>query len=306
MSLRKLAGAIVAALISVVADAGADDTAPTSVRADSGEAGAPPELTVEQIVEKNVAARGGLEAWRGIVTMMWTGHIESGNAHAAIEPFVFELKRPNKMRFEVSAEHERSMRVFDGTLGWTTRASNIGSTLRRYTRSELKSAHDAQGIDGLLIDHQAKGIKVALAGTDQVDGHAAYRLDITLPSGTERRLWIDAQSFLEVKYERHPGLPVGRAGDEFIYYRDYRSIGRVRMPFTIEAQPKPGSPIEKMMIDKVTLNPVLSDAHFERPQPAGPRRPSPELQSSRPVADPPMMASWRGSPATVSERIAAR
>ena len=247
----------------------------------AGEGGPPPDLTVDQIVEKNVAARGGLEAWRGIQTMIWTGHINTGNPAAPIEPFVFELKRPNKMRFEINAEHERTVRLFDGATGWKFRASNSSPpALKPYSRSELRSARDAQGIDGLLIDHQAKGIKVDLDGTDQVEGRKAYRLNITLPSGTTRRLWVDAQTFLEVKYERQPHPPVGRTGAVFVHYRNYRMIGAVRMPLTIETEAQPGAPGERMTIDDVTLNPSLSDAHFERPSPAGGRDTPPELRSA--------------------------
>src|SRR5437016_4814071 len=115
------------------------------------EADARPELTAAQIVERNAAARGGLEAWRKIQTMSWTGHIETGNPAAPLVPFVFELKRPNKTRFEIREEQDRVVRVFDGSLGWKVRVPGSGAqAVKPYTPEELRSAHEAQGIDGLL------------------------------------------------------------------------------------------------------------------------------------------------------------
>jgi len=38
-------------------------------------------LSAEQIAAKNEAARGGVEAWRKIQTMLWRGHMESTARH---------------------------------------------------------------------------------------------------------------------------------------------------------------------------------------------------------------------------------
>jgi outer membrane lipoprotein-sorting protein len=272
MSMRALGGWALAGLISVAAAAGQPDTVPT--------------LTADQIVEKNVAARGGLEAWRKIQTMVWTGRIETGKPSAATVAFVLEYKRPNKMRFETRADHEQSARVFDGAAGWKTRTSASGAaTLKRYSRSELRSARDAQGIGGLLIDHQARGIEVALEGPDEVDGHRAYRLAVTLPSGSTRHVWVDAQTFLDLKYEREGRAPGGRTGTVSVFYRDWRAIDGLQIPTTTEARAAGGNAAERMVIDNVTLNPSLSDAHFERPNAPERRKAQPGLRSASPAGD---------------------
>jgi hypothetical protein len=249
-----------------------------SAAAAAGDADVALNLTVDQIVEKNAAARGGLDAWRKVETMIWAGHIETGNPPAPPKAFVLELKRPNKTRFEIKAGQDKTVRVFDGANGWKIQASNSRApTLKRYTPSELRSAHEAQGIGGLLIDHQTKGIHVALDGTDQIGGHRSYRLTVTLPSGSTRRVWIDAQTFLELKYERESHTAAGRSGVVSVFYRDYRAIDGLQIPTTIEADADGDQVAEKMVIDGVTLNPSLSDAHFERPKDLGPRNRLPDL-----------------------------
>ncbi len=269
MSKRGLGVCALAGLITAAAAAGGADTGPG--------------LTAAQIVEKNVAARGGLEAWRKIQTMTWTGHIETGNPAAPIVPFVFELKRPNKTRFEIREEQDRVVRVFDGSLGWKVRASRSGApAVKPYTAEELRSAHEAQGIDGLLIDHQAKGIEVALDGSDEVEGRKAYRLAVTLPSGSLRHVWVDADTFLELKYDRLSHGPAGRGGTVTVSYRSYRAIDGLQIPMTIETG-SPGRGVEKMVIDNVTLNPLLSNARFARPNDVGPHHALPGLRTDSPA-----------------------
>jgi hypothetical protein len=222
--------------------------------------------TADQIVEKNVAARGGVEAWRQVRTMIWGGHIATGNLSDPILPFVLEYKRPTKTRFEITTGHEKTLRIFDGSTGWKELTSAVGAPiLRRFSRHELRSAREAEGIDGLLIDHQAKGIEVALEGTDDVGGHKAYRLAATLPSGLTRHVWVDAQTFLDLKSSREPHTTGGRARTESVFYRDYRAIDGLLMPMTIETRDSEGRVVRRMTIDEVTLNPSLSDSHFQKP-----------------------------------------
>lgn len=142
----------------------------------------PSRLTAEEIVAKNVAVRGGLEAWRQIQTVTWVGHIETGSVSTPLLPFVLEMKRPNKTRFEIMAEDQQSVRIFDGAAGWKTgKAAGARPGLQPYTPEELRSARDAQTMEGPLIDYAAKGVAVALEGMDQIEGHEAYRLNVTLP-----------------------------------------------------------------------------------------------------------------------------
>ena len=92
----------------------------------------------------------------------------------------------------------------------------------------------AQVIDGLLIDHQAKGIAVALDGVDEIEGRKAYRLGVKLPSGVSHHVWIDAETFLDIKYDRVSRNALGRSATTWVSYRDYRTIDGLQIPSVIE------------------------------------------------------------------------
>jgi len=233
------------------------------------------ELSALQIVEKNVAARGGLEAWRKIQTMVWLGHIERASAGAASLPYVLEQKRPNKTRFEIKVRNQVATRIYDGTDGWKLHpASNGRPDLQPFTAEELVFARDRQGIDGALLDYQAKGIAVTLDGIDEVEGRKAYRLSVNMPSGASHHVWIDAQSFLEVKYDQQSRNGLGLMGRVTVYYRNYQTIDGLQIPLLIESSLSSARNIarstDKMVIDKISLNPPLDDQRFAKPRlPAG-------------------------------------
>ncbi|MEM5420851.1 hypothetical protein AB3X91_11165 [Paraburkholderia sp. BR14263] len=226
------------------------------------------DLSADEIVQKNVDARGGLDAWRKVQTMIWSGHVDSANAPAPDLPFVLAMKRPNKTRFEVTVYNQKSVRVFDGRQGWKLGPNGMGSaTPRPYSMDEATSARDEQVIDGLLIDHEAKGVTVTLEGKDQVGGRDAYRLAAKLPSGVIRHVWIDAQTFLDVQVDRQVRTPRGQTVVVDVNYSDFRSVEGLQIPLEIESGAPASDKKDKLTIDKVSLNPALDDGIFTRPAP---------------------------------------
>jgi hypothetical protein len=222
-------------------------------------------LTAPQIIEKNVAARGGLEAWRKVDTMAWAGRIESANGPAPSMQFLMEMKRPNKTRFEILSGGQMSVRIYDGADGWKLRPTSTGVDLQPYKAEELRFSHDGHVIDGPLIDHAAKGIGVALEGVEEVEGRKAYRLSLSMPSGARQRVWVDAETFLDVKYDREATNPQGRQSVVSVFYRDYRTVGGLLVPLVIESGAAAGKATDKLIIERVALNPELDERLFAKP-----------------------------------------
>jgi len=223
-------------------------------------------LSAAEIVDKNIAARGGLAAWQKIRTMVWVGHVQTADGAAGELPFLLEQKRPNMTRFEVKGQGVRSVRGFDGASGWKMRAGRSGEpAIEAYSGEEVKFAREAGGIDGPLIDYQAKGIMVSLDGVDSIDGRKAYRLSLAWPSGTSRHVWIDAESFLDIQSDRQARDNRGRIATVVVRYGDFRTVDGVQIPMRIETSSAMAKSGDKMLIDRVALNPPLEDRQFARP-----------------------------------------
>jgi hypothetical protein len=130
----------------------------------------------------------------------------------------------------------------------------------------LKFARAGQGIDGPLIDSAAKGNLVTLEGLDEIEGHTAYRLEVRLLAGERDRLWIDAKSFLDIRCDRvvdgSTGVPRKVVS---LLYRDYKTFEGLKMPSIIETSGDAHSPPDRMVIERVLLNPPLDSWAFVNP-----------------------------------------
>jgi hypothetical protein len=226
-----------------------------------------PQLTAKQIVAKNVKARGGLDAWRKIDTMVSIGQLETGNPSMPRLPFVMQQARPNKTRFEVHARDKTSVRVFNGVEGWKLHQSHKGSPeVLPYTAEEIAAARDALGLDGPLVDYQAKRVGVDFDGIEEVAGKPAYRLIVKLPSGATRRWWIDAATFLDLKYERDSRTSTGQPATLSVSFANYKSVDGLLIPHSIITGRESGKAIEAMVIEQVFLNRQIEDKVFAEPR----------------------------------------
>jgi hypothetical protein len=235
------------------------------------------DLSASEIVARNVAARGGLDAWRKVQTMVWLGHIEGAHAPMPSLPFKLEQKRPNKTRLEIQVPGDRSVRAFDGVRGWKVRSTRGRPEVEPYSPQEARYAQAGHGLDGPLIDSSARSDAVSLQGVDEIGGRRAYHLSVRLKSGGAEDVWVDAETFLEVRYDRMADGPAGASRRVSATYGDYRVVDGLRIPFLITTGGGPGtSSSDRMQLETVVLNAPLEDSTFAShgaPSPGGRMRP---------------------------------
>jgi hypothetical protein len=262
-------------------------------------------LTAAQVVDRNVAARGGLQAWRGVQTLQETGTMGAGGNDRTTQPaeipgakrpgksmpmpssprlkeeaqlpFVLDLERPRKMRLELQFAGKTAVQVYDGENGWKLRPYLNRLEVEPYTEDEAKLAAMQSDLDGPLVDYAAKGTTVELAGMEKVEDRDTYNLKLTLKDGRTVHVWVDAQTFLEAKVEGQPRRLDGKIHPVEVYYRDYRAVNGLQIPFVLETHVLPAEtgaagarephyPAEKIAIVKVVVNPKLDASRFTKPQ----------------------------------------
>ncbi len=229
-------------------------------------ADAPATLTAAQIVDKNVAARGGLQAWKAVHTLSMSGKLEAGGTQNTQLPFALEMKRPRKTRLELKFNGQTAVQVYDGVNGWKLRPFLNRHQVEPYTAEELKAASLQADLDGPLMDYNAKGTKVEVEGSQAVEGRQAYKLKLTLKKGQVQHIWVDAQTFLEVKVDGSPRRLDGKYHPVETYFRDFRSVNGLMVPYVLETAVEGAKRTEKIRIESVVVNPKLEDSHFAKPQ----------------------------------------
>lgn len=225
-------------------------------------------LTAEQVVSRNVAARGGLKAWRAVSTLTLSGRMQAGGKENPELPFVMKMKRPHKSRLEIRFEDQTALQVYNGTQGWKLRPFLGRDDVEPYTTAEARESEAWQELDGPLVDYAKKGTKVSLLGTEAIEGHNTYKLKLILKNGEQRRVWIDAGNFLERKIDGEPRKMDGKMRSVSIYYRDFKSEHGLVMPHVFETFIEGGQQSHKLFIDQVGVNQPLDETLFIKPDPA--------------------------------------
>ena len=225
----------------------------------------PASLTAAQIVEKNVSAKGGLQAWRAVQTISFSGKRDAGGKAKVQLPFVLEKKRPRKLRIESVFANDTAVQVYDGTNGWKLRPYLGRRDVEPYTPEELKSAAFDSDLDGPLVDYATKGNKVELEGVEKVENHDAYKLKLTLKGGQVQHIWVDAENFLDVKVEGTPVRMNGKMRPVSIYLRDYKDVSGLMIPYVMETEVQGYKETHSIFIENVVVNPKLEDSLFTKP-----------------------------------------
>ncbi len=257
---------------------------------------APSKMSAAQILERHIAARGGATAWRAVQALSVSGTMDAGTgdsiarsakiseaglgasgrrrqaaANAAQPgqvqlPFRLELKRPQFSRLEIDFAGKTAVQVFNGEQGWKLRPYLNRDDVEPFTAEEVKASKGLSDMEGPLVDSAAKGTAVAVEGMEAVDGHDAYRLKLTAKDGRVQHVWVDAQSFLDVKLEGIPRVMDGKQRNVYIYQHDFRSVQGVMVPYQYETAVDSGTQRHKMTVQTVLVNPPLDASRFNKPQ----------------------------------------
>jgi hypothetical protein len=219
--------------------------------------------TVDEIVAKHLAARGGREALQAVKTLRMTGRAIAGPGRQAIVRR--EIARPAKIRTEFVFQGTTGVYAFDGTAGW--RVSPLDGSLDAEPLPEDEAAASAEqaDIEGPLVDWKAKGHKVDLVGTASRPGGPAHELKVTLKSGAVRRVFVDATTGFVVRTEstrRVRGQDVALETE----FGDYRKTDGVAFPHSIEGSARGRPNRLRIVVDSVEVNPRLDDSRFKMPR----------------------------------------
>jgi hypothetical protein len=235
--------------------------------------------TVEDIVHRYVEARGGAAKLRAVESLRFSGTMELPEVSAA---FVLELKRPHRMRTEFVVQGQTGVRAFDGQHAWE-RLPLPGDEPRPMAPEEAAEARAQADVDlSPLVDSAAKGFAVELVGRDRLPGGETWKLVVRGREGPPRTLHLDVRSHLVVQtidVRSVDGQPVEMVTE----VSDYRPLGGLVFPHRIEVGPRGKPERQRLVIQKVEVNPPLDASRFTMP---GGRRKAPSRKPAAPTVLP--------------------
>jgi zinc protease len=222
--------------------------------------GAPPESAPASLIDRAIAAKGGLERLRGVRTVHAVAEMEVGDPGAEPMTVTTRIAYPDRFRIDVASSKGVMTQVFADGKAWM----RLSSQERTYDMlgEELRAAADRDVLK-LLLGIKDGTIPVRPASIAALDGRGVDALECRVGSGTVRLL-LDRVSGL-VLAEQYEAQQTGAERVETEErYSDYRPVDGIQVPFATEVR-RNGVVLVRRRVREIAFNRALPADTFSRP-----------------------------------------
>lgn len=218
--------------------------------------------TAEELVNKNIQAKGGMEKIKAIHSVRIKGKLNGGGGFTAT--LMQENQRPNLVRETVSLQGMTAVTAYDGATGWQIQPFGGHKDPEFMGEDDLKDLLLDADFDGPLVDYKEKGNTVEYLGHDIVDGDDALRLKVTLKNGDIIYYYLDPDTFLEIRKEVQEFIR-GSVRESVTEMGSYKPVAGVMYPFSISQGSKANPAAQTTTIEKIEVNVNIDPADFAVP-----------------------------------------
>jgi hypothetical protein len=220
--------------------------------------------TVDELVAKNIEAKGGAAALNNLQTLRSTGKLLVPVQGLIELGFLQTKKRPDEVRTEASLQGMTQIEAYDGKEGWKVSPFFGRKDPERMSADDVKALVEDTEMGGPLADWKAKGSIIEYLGTEDVDGTPAHKLKVVRKNGDISFVYLDPDHFLEIRIVtqrvRH-----GAYEEVEMDLGDYEKAGSVFVPTSIEVGSKGSSQKQTIVVDKLEANVPVDDTIFHFP-----------------------------------------
>lgn len=221
--------------------------------------------TAEELVNKNIQAKGGLDRIKAAKTRLTTGKIKGGGRRRATDATFKQINmRPDLVRQNLTVQGMTAIQAYDGSTGWQTQPFRGRKDPELMGEDTLRDLLLASDFDGPLVDYAEKGNKIEYLGHDLVDGDDALRLRVTLKNGDIIYYFLDPDTYLEIRKEIQQFVR-GSVRERVVDVGSYKPVDGVMYPFSISEGPRNNPGAQVTTIGKIEVNVPVADSEFALP-----------------------------------------
>lgn len=218
--------------------------------------------TADELIAKNIQARGGMEKIQAIKTMRMTGKFEGGGGFTA--SVGQENQRPNLLRETFTLQGMSQVQAYDGKNGWQIQPFGGKKDPELLGEDDLRDLLLDADFDGPLVNYKEKGSTVEYLGHDVVDGDDALRLKVTLQNGDIIYDYLDPDTFMEIRREIQQFIR-GSVRDRLVGFGSYKPVNGVMFPFSVSQGPKNNPDAQTITVQKFEVNVPIDPTDFALP-----------------------------------------
>lgn len=159
--------------------------------------------TVDDIIDKYIAALGGHENLASLQTVIMEGKITTQLSDLGITNTISHL---TGSRLEAEINGIVNYQVANTTKGIVFWPSNGMHSPEEMESGQFLSILNQMDIQGVLLNYKGKGIHVELAGKEEINDSMTYHLKVRFKKGTTSHFYVDIKTSLLVKITEKPVL----------------------------------------------------------------------------------------------------
>lgn len=218
---------------------------------------------LDEVLNNYYEAVGGLDAWKSVQTMRMSGSLVMGGMGVEA-PFVVTTKRPKNVRIEFTFQGMTGVQAFDGDMAWMLMPFMGKTDPEQMPDDMAKDVKDQADMDGALMGYEEDGHQLELIGLEETDGTQAYKIKLTRESGDIEYYFLDSEYFIPIKIEGSREMQ-GRVIEFETVLSDYKDVGGLMVPHSVESKPKGAPAGQVITIQAVELNIDVDDSVFAMP-----------------------------------------
>jgi hypothetical protein len=209
-----------------------------------------------KIIDQYVKAAGGAKTLAKIQTYALDGTIhQAGDDKPGT--YTVRVKEPNRLYTELrGGDNKTVIEAYNGKSAWHQTESGDNATLLGPQAVEMEAA--AQYYNSRLLALSKKKIAAEFKGTSTINGHSAFEIQLTHPTGVEWQVFFDQATHLIVAEK----ASVAGVQQE-IDYDDYRTVNGVKVPYKLEIHR--GSDVFQVDVTRVAINEPVGERVFDFP-----------------------------------------
>jgi len=219
--------------------------------------------TVDELVSKNIEAKGGADALHALQSLRLSGKLLVNEGQIELA-YLQTKERPGELRTEATLQGMTQIEAYDGKEGWKISPFQGRKDPEKMSADDLKPLMEDAEIDGPLVNWKAKGSTVDYLGTEEVDGTLAHKLKVARKNGDVSFVYLDPDHFLEIRVLTGR-VKHGAYEEVETDLGDYEKTAGVFVPTSIESGRKGDPDKQKILIDKVEANVPVDEATFHFP-----------------------------------------
>ncbi|MFM9911145.1 MAG: LolA family protein [Chitinophagaceae bacterium] len=209
--------------------------------------------TADEIINKHLEARGGIEKIKSLQTMILEGSMNQGGTDIQMK-FYYAQNKGTKVEFSVMGQ--TGYNIVTPSEGWAFNPFAGNTSAEPLPEAALKEAQLQLDLQGPLVDYKSKGNTIEFLGKESVQGEEFLKLKLTRSGGKATTYYFNKNYLISKSV-----TIVTTDGIEKEVTTEYSDYRKTPEGFMVAFKRNNGT--ADITFEKATINSIIDDSVFK-------------------------------------------